>query len=260
MATTTLDALREAVIAAPEDDAPRVAYADAIESTDPVRAEFIRLQLALARCRREHLNTDNPPVAPQTTLPAYCYEGELSRKYGDEWAKDLKDLTTWFVFIRGFVEWVRFDAAEFLRIAPELYRRAPVLHLELKGVKPVAEELFRSPHLSRIVSMHLWGNDLEDAEAMILACSPHLGRLAWLELGNNKIGEAGLEALAASDRLPRVGYVGFMFNAIENPTPTHADGYDSTSTLARRWMEKYGHREWLDAYERPVWPPNRHEV
>jgi len=258
--TAKLDDLREAVIAAPEDDAPRLAYADAVEAADPVRAEFIRLQVALARSRREHFNPNDPPLVPHTTLPSYVYEGNLIRKYGDQWASDLHRLTSWWVYVRGFVEWVKLDAEAFLAAAPELYRRAPVLHLDLTGVKPAAAALFASPYLERIVSLNLWDNDLGDAEADTLARSPHLSRLTWLDLGHNQIGAAGIEALAASERLPRVGYLGLRYNAAPDPTPQHADGYDATSLAAQELMKKYGRREWLDAYERPVWPPHRAEV
>src|SRR5262249_31670555 len=39
----------DAVIAHPDDDAPRLAYADSCEGHDPARAEFIRLQCAVAK-------------------------------------------------------------------------------------------------------------------------------------------------------------------------------------------------------------------
>ncbi|HEY3740806.1 MAG TPA: TIGR02996 domain-containing protein [Bryobacteraceae bacterium] len=248
----TLADLHAAIVASPEDDAPRLAYADAIESQDPIRAQFIRLQIDLARCRRDNV----PPPTPSS----YMDEGNLIRTHGDSWAQDLQDLIPWRVYIRGFVEWVKFDAQHFLDIAPELYRRAPILHLELQNAKPVAEALFASPHLARIVSINLWKNDLEDAEAQIIARSPHLKRLAWLDLGNNKIGGAGFESLAASTSIPRLEYLGFTYNTLENPCPKFADDYDTTSLLATQLMAKYGHREWLDAHSRSIWPPHRHLV
>lgn len=42
------DALLAAILAAPEDDLPRLMYADCIEDTQPARAEFIRVQIAIA--------------------------------------------------------------------------------------------------------------------------------------------------------------------------------------------------------------------
>jgi hypothetical protein len=160
-------------------------------------------------------------------------------------------------FFRGFVELVELDAAKFLETAAELYRRAPIRHLILTGVRPVAAALFASPQLRRILSLGLLRNNLGDAEVAILARSPHLGRLTWLDLTLNSVGSAGVEALAASPDLPRLGYVGLRSNPVDDPTPTHADGYDQTSPAARALMTKYGPRDWLDARERSKWPPDR---
>lgn len=246
-----LAALLQAVVDAPTDDAPRAAYADAIAASDPERAELIRIQLVVARARKTH--TEPPGGAPNR-------EGTLIRAHGAAWAGDVKPLVAKWQFLRGFVEVVTLDAAAFLAHAAELYRRAPVLHLDLTGVKPVAAALFASPQLGRIQSLRLAGNALGDAEAAALAGSPHLGNLAWLDLSRNQIGAAGLEALAASDRLPRLGYLGFAANAIADPTPQHADEYDATSAVAAQLQARYGPRAWLDARRRPSWPPERDAV
>lgn len=248
-----LDVLRDAVVAAPDDEAARVAYAAAIEPTDPERAELIKVQLQLARWRKAH---ERPAGRPAATEREFALLG----KRGAEWAKDVKPLVAMAVFLRGFVEHVALDAGAFLQSAPELYRRAPVLHLDLTGVKPVAAELFASPHLGRILSLQLTRNQLGDAEAVLLARSPVLGKLTWLDLEDNQIGQAGLEALAASDRLPRVGYLGFAGNRAPDPTPVHADDYDTTSAAAKALQKKYGKRDWLDARTRFEWPPPRDAV
>jgi uncharacterized protein (TIGR02996 family) len=54
-----LAALHEHVVAAPHDDAPRLAYADAVEAADPERAEFIRLEIVLAQRRRDGWGVDD---------------------------------------------------------------------------------------------------------------------------------------------------------------------------------------------------------
>jgi uncharacterized protein (TIGR02996 family) len=48
-AVTDAELLLKAIIAQPEADLPRLCYADEIEATQPHRAEFIRVQCALAR-------------------------------------------------------------------------------------------------------------------------------------------------------------------------------------------------------------------
>ena len=246
-----LTALLQAVVDAPTEDAPRLAYAGAVAASDPERAELIRIQIALARARKAHTAPDDPALARELAL---------IRAHGDAWAADVKPLVTKWQYLRGFVEVVWLDAADFLARAAELYRRAPVLHLDLTAVKPVAAALFGSPHLARIQSLRLAGNALGDAEAALLAGSPHLSNLEWLDLGRNQIGAAGLEAIAASDRLPRLGYLGFSGNAIADPTPQHADEYDAESAVARQLQAKYGPRAWLDPRTRSTWPPPRDAV
>lgn len=246
-----LAALMQAVVDAPTDDAPRAAYARAVAATDPERAELIDIQLELARARRAHTEDGHRSLNR---------EGTLIRTHGARWAADVRPLVDSWQFLRGFTDVVTLDAGRFLTIAPELYRRAPVLHLNLTGVKSVAAELFRSPHLTRIQSLDLRRNGLGDAEVATLAASPHLANLRWLELGINKIGAAGLEALAASRNLPRLGYVGLATNAIPDPTPPHADEYDATSPVGEELQRKYGPRPWLDARPRWRWPPDRDAV
>ncbi len=241
----------QAVVDAPTEDAPRAAFARATAATDPERAELIDIQLELARLRRAHALDGHPSLNR---------EGTLIRTHGARWATDVRPLVDSWQFLRGFTDVVTLDAARFLTVAPELYRRAPVLHLDLTGVKPVAAQLFQSAHLDRIQSLYLLRNGLGDAEVAALAASPHLANLRWLDLSLNKIGAAGLEALAASRNLPRLGYVGFSTNAIPDPTPQHSDEYDATSPVGEELQRKYGPRPWLDARPRWRWPPPRDAV
>lgn len=243
----------DAVVAAPDDEAPRLAYADAVATSDPARAELIKLQITLARCRKGNLD-------PEQRGASYTREHQLIEQHGAEWAKDVRPLAPKYVFLRGFVEHVFLDAAKFLSSAPELYKKAPVLHLDLTGAKPACAQLLGSPHLDRIISLRLAGNGLGDAEAIAIASSSHLGKLEWLDLSGNQIGAAGLDALAASDRLPRLGYLGFADNQVADPTPAHGDEYDAETPGAIELVNKHGKREWLAARTRPQWPPPRDAV
>jgi Leucine Rich repeat len=242
-----LEVARQWVIDAPLEDAPRQAYADRVEATDPDRAQFIRLELMAARARRAGTSS------MAYSIPA----GILRDAHGKRWAAPVDEFVSGWSFYRGFVELVVMDAEWFLETAEEIYARTPVLHLDPTDVRPVTEELFASTHLDRIVSLNLMQNDLDDADAILLAESPHLRNLEWLDLSHNQIGDAGLEALAASHNLPSLGYVDFRWNVATDPTPTHADEWDATTPTAQALQEKYGHREWLDARPRRQWPPDR---
>jgi len=248
----TLARLEAAVTADPLASEPRLAYADAVEARDPERADFIRMEIEWTRRRAGH-----PAQTSQSDGELSWRSHEKKMTHGPEWARRLRNLVNGFGFYRGFVESVKIDAAAFLDLAPRLYRLAPVLQLDLSGVAPVAGRLFGSPHLRQIRTLSLLRNELGDAEVELLAASPHLGELRWLDLGLNRIGAAGLEALAASPNLPRLEWLGFRVNAVDDPTPQHADEYDADSAVARELQARYGPRAWLSAHSRPEWPPGR---
>lgn len=59
--------LLAAILANPDDDAPRLIYADVIEESDPERAEFIRVQIELSHCR------DGRESCPPDSRCGRCY-------------------------------------------------------------------------------------------------------------------------------------------------------------------------------------------
>src|SRR5260221_13396474 len=251
----SLDALYDAVCATPDDDAPRIAYATAVAKTDPDRAEYIRLELQLAKWRRTDGGT------PDERMKMSVRARVLLDKHKRAWEANVRALVGGETgFYSGFPEYVSLEAPRFLKLAPELYRRAPIRHLDLSDVKPVAAALASSPHLARIVSLSMLRCELGDAEVALFAKSPYLTKLGWLVLSLNATGEAGLDALAASTRLPKLGYVSLANNRVADPTPTHADGYDATSAVALALQKKYGPRPWLDARPRSTWPPERDAI
>src|SRR5262245_4910665 len=85
-------ALLRAVIEAPEDDGPRLIYADWLEERGRhERAELIRLQVALAT---------TPPYEP-LWQELWERSDELVRRHGEEWAGPLgRDARSWE---RGFL-------------------------------------------------------------------------------------------------------------------------------------------------------------
>ncbi len=250
------------VLEKPTSTEARLAYADAIGGLDRDRAEFIRVQVALAEIRRR-------PYDPPEWNQLLAREDALLAKHGEQWSRTIKPMAQRLQFRRGFVEEVALDAGEFLRVAADLYDRAPILHLELRGVKAVARELFASPHLARIRSLYLPSNELGDDEAELLARSPVLGQLRWLSLWGNQVGTRGLEAIAASDKLPELRYFDLDANPAPNPCPSvggrESDGYVHDMDYPPINLElrkRFGARPWLTArvdYQ-SRWPPDRDGV
>src|SRR5690348_9287401 len=114
------EAFLRAVCAAPDDDTPRLVYADWLEENRQAeRAEFIRVQCALAGAA----GPERPALEAR--------QRELLERYGEEWARPLAGRVQEWRFHRGFIDEVRVEARAFLAGADTLFRLAPVQHLHL---------------------------------------------------------------------------------------------------------------------------------
>lgn len=254
-----VEQLHADVLTTPAADAPRLAYADAIQASDPDRAELIRTQVALTRSLQQRM-----PDGSRAMM--YSKLRNLVNHHGARWMKSIRDLgyVQDPVMLRGFVEWVTLSAQDFLEHGDDVYACAPVLHVDLTNVKPHAEALFASPLLDRIHSLGLQENQLGDHELKLLAGSPHLGQLRFLDLSANEIGPAGVDALAASDQLPSLRYVDVRDNPVPDPTPRPTEGDAQTATRIETpsagiaLEQRFGKRAWLSAEALfPYYPPAR---
>lgn len=208
------DAFLEDILAHPEDDAIRLIYADYLqEGDDPVRAargEFIRLQCDLAR------NADSP-----TREALHRRERELLGQHKPAW---LGPLAAWVQdadFARGFVTRVRMEARRFLEVCEQLFRLAPLRHLEIYwSYAPVhdryqwAQRFAECAQLSRIDTLDLTHNYLGSNGAAALAVSPYLTRLSRLDLSYNHVGDRGLRALLNSPLAARLEELSLSHNDI----------------------------------------------
>src|SRR5262245_31852846 len=100
--TATDTAFLRTILADPDDDAPRLIYADWLdEQGEADRAEFIRLQIRATR-----MQTDNPDRAEVAS-----HVEELRRAHHMEWVNQLPQFehVEWLVFKRGFISSVKFD-------------------------------------------------------------------------------------------------------------------------------------------------------
>lgn len=232
-----LDLLR-AIVADPDADAPRLAYAEWKEDCgDPDRAEFVRIQCALAALASDARHDQ----------PLHHRELELLRKHCFEWESQLLGLVRlklgcrWFgrkaktatsimpVYHRGFVEDITLDLATFLSAAQDLSRVLPLrtlrtycprkvdasdlilaladcpaletvhsLQIEL-GCWPNRElaRLLDSPHLHGLTSLCLIGRMNELAGQAMLSAGL-IGRLERLELRGIGHGRTGESVLASN--------------------------------------------------------------
>jgi uncharacterized protein (TIGR02996 family) len=105
---THQDAFLQAILENPDDDTPRLIYADYLdEHGDPDRAEFIRVQVALA--------TLPPDDSRRGQLGDR--ERQLLVEHREEWLGPLRPLLSGRAFRRGFLDAITVPAATYLRHA-----------------------------------------------------------------------------------------------------------------------------------------------
>jgi uncharacterized protein (TIGR02996 family) len=175
--------LLRAVLAAPDADEPRLAYADRLaessRNSDLARAEFIRLQIELAQL------PDEDPRWP--TLIGR--ERELLGRYRTGWERPLRDrfkpplaspgrwLRTQLFgnggrwgFRRGFVEHILAAAPRFLAEDAAVLDHTPIRRIVLAHASDFIRPLAAEPHLNALSSLHLVG-DMELDEDLNLLTS-----------------------------------------------------------------------------------------
>jgi uncharacterized protein (TIGR02996 family) len=187
----------ERIRAAPDDDTPRLVYADYLDDTDdPARAEFIRVQIALTRVSRFD------PVRPALV----ALERALLDQHASRWTAHLRGRASGPVFRRGLIEEVKVTARQFLACGAELFAADPVRHVHLLDLGDYPEAL-HSPLLGRLTGLTVFAQWLgersvrEGLLARAAAESPHLGSLKSLHLGRNRLGDAGVGWLADAPHL-----------------------------------------------------------
>src|SRR4051794_29607152 len=155
----------EAIRQDPEDDAVRLVYADWLaEHGQPERAEFIRVQVALA----------DPPEHPAERRALRAREAALLAGHGKQWFGPLKKLgvRSWVVR-RGLVERVSLTARKFLDHGEQLLALVPVHVVALGNARRLVPALAASPLLARLSGLDLSSTKLREAEVRALL-SPHL--------------------------------------------------------------------------------------
>ena len=118
-------AFRRAIVAEPHDDVPRMVYADWLQERDTpedeARAEFIRVQVRLARMRPAEADVE----------PLQRREQELLDAHETAWRRqlpvDVSGRWRWGAFERGFCETVEVD--DWIALEPvieEVFAAQPV--------------------------------------------------------------------------------------------------------------------------------------
>ncbi|HEY1064587.1 MAG TPA: TIGR02996 domain-containing protein [Pirellulales bacterium] len=203
------DSFIQAILAAPNDDAPRLIYADWLdEQGHGPRAEFIRLQCRLAETPEDDPQYDSLRDAEWTLLAEHGPEWAsrlTSAGFGDREPGSLK-----YRFRRGLLEHVevRGDAAagrlaELFAAAPSLTSLAVRAEPALSGdPKSIVAELIKEPRAARLTALAVGG--LKPPSLRELLESRLAQNLRSLDLSHGDLGGPGLQLLAHAEGLRKL--------------------------------------------------------
>lgn len=144
----------KALLADPDDDTLRLAMADWLDENDqPARAEFIRVQVELARGVPDRARRTPLEVRQRDLLLAH--EGDWVRPLADVLGCGPRQWGGW-VFRRGFVEYFRIRVGQLVSCGPALAKLTPLRELTIEGVltDSAAEMLIASPYMWRVRSIY----------------------------------------------------------------------------------------------------------
>jgi uncharacterized protein (TIGR02996 family) len=209
---TTGELLLRAVFAHPEDDAPRLAYADWLDESGGVaeRAAFIRVQCELARL--PWTDTRRADLQPQ--------EIKLLRGRKLKWRRHLPKFrgVVWGDFSRGFIDSVTLKSTyQFRRYSARIAETIPLHAVRVRPARDYERQMTgfgRMKALARVSDLHLSAQRIDDERLAQLLGSPHLGRVSRLILSDNRIGDEGARLLAADQVLPALKVLDLRNNKV----------------------------------------------
>jgi uncharacterized protein (TIGR02996 family) len=209
------------ILAHPDDDAPRLVFADWLEEHgDSARAELIRVQVERARL----------PSWDARQVGLRLRERELLAQHGDKWKAELLAIegVVWEEFRRGFVGAATFASFAVLKASgPACWAATPLEAVSVRwprqgeagetiapipGLRELSittrlvahqdvGRLAALPLLSTLRALNLRHCNLGGDGFRRLVASPHLGNLAALRVPGNAIGNRAISALFAAASL-----------------------------------------------------------
>ena len=232
------------VLAAPNDLAPRRAYADAIRPSDPERAALVDCQLAI----RQALRAGVPAAEHDESIAR-----DMVRRFGARWSDAVRDRVDAYSYSGGFIEDVRVTGARLAEVADLMRRFAPVRMLNVSKLRDHLPALLGEPMFAQLVALDVGENGLADADIAAIATAPALRGLAVLRIAGNL--DCGYPSLRALANLPALRFV----DADDTRTPLRIATLDAVSghidldyTAAQGVMEdELGALPWLQTLTRP---------
>lgn len=189
----------------PDDVDLRLIFADWLEELGDERAELIRVQCEIARW--EASRSVSPGEPTERLLQLKAHEEELARQWRQVCLEELSPLGVRDMrFVRGFIERIHLEGAEFLSRTKSIADWAPAIRgvLWQKLPRQSAQPLTRflsSPVFSSVTALNLMRNNIAGGGIGALANSPGLSGINSLSLRENPIGGQGMQELMNSPHL-----------------------------------------------------------
>lgn len=197
---TEADALCRAVVSNPDDDTPRLIFADWLEEQgQPERAAFIRAQIEAARAE---------PWSP-AAREAEARAAQLLKHGQSEWRPDWAN-NAQVGYRRGFIERVAIEPHIFRQVATQLFEQCPVRTLAFTRPWTLEDAefstsllpVFENPLLRHLTRLELVRVDLAPEEQYALSACPHLADLRELALSENPLSVDWLAEMLAGPAFP----------------------------------------------------------
>ncbi|MFT5527418.1 MAG: hypothetical protein ACI9HK_005400 [Pirellulaceae bacterium] len=165
--------LRE-IIKDPDNDDPRLIYADYLEETGDPLGELIRIQCDLAKMTGDDRN--------YAVLEKRQFA--LLKKHKSRWLGAIAEMTRIAKIYRGFVRDIVLGARQFIAHHRTLFQLAPIRNATVVKVSSKSfKEFAECESLARLDSLKLSDVPLETAEFRKLFESPYLTRLKRFSVG-----------------------------------------------------------------------------
>ena len=202
------DALLHAIAEHPEEDTPRLMYADWLEEYgDPDRADFARNQIALAQ----------PGINAAERYPLVKKNVFYLNNWVPHWKAQLPRLDgiIWGDFNRGLIEEVQAESeSRVVNYAAAVFAVPGIHILRLRRLRNGAA-LARLPEVARLRALKMVSARAGAAAVRALLVSPHLGRLRVLDLHDTGADDAVAADLAAG-RFPELTELWLGSNVISD--------------------------------------------
>lgn len=206
-------ALFAAILARPDDDTPRLAFADWLDEQDGPGAgdwaAVIRSQVEAARAGR---------LSPRWVDLAYA-QADVFRRHRDDWVPVWPSRLGRLAFRRGFREAAEFEGRTFHALADHEFRATPIravklAHLANRNGVVIDPEIPAHPALAGVHTLDLAGNRPQVARWLLDEAAPRMPGLRAVGLRGLGLDAARAAALVASVAAPGLEAVDLSRNPL----------------------------------------------